>query len=203
VFVVLNNNTKQKFVAAALKPNGKQFKNQNSPANKNSNQNKNGNPRKAPNKQPRNNDSTQPFHCYNCGQPGHMAGKCKNSSNRPAQAHLTTEEQSYTAMITEINIVDGPDGWWMDTSTSRRVCFDRAIFKTYTTAEDEKVLLGYSHTSEVVGIGDVELKFTSGKTQILKDVLHTPKIRKNLVYGFLLNKVGFEQIIGADMYTIT
>jgi len=33
--------------------------------------------------------------------------------------------------------------------------------------------------------------------------MHTPKIRKNLVSGFLLNKAGFEQIIGANMYTIT
>ena len=49
----------------------------------------------------------------------------------------------------------------------------------------------------------MELKFTSGKTLILKDVMHTPKIRKNLVYGFLLNKAEFEQVIGADMYSIT
>ena len=34
-------------------------------------------------------------------------------------------------------------------------------------------------------------------------MIHTPKIRKNFVSGFLLNKVGFEQIIGADMYIIT
>ena len=44
VFAVSNNNTKNKFVSVVLKPNGKQFKNQNPPANKNSNRNKNGNP---------------------------------------------------------------------------------------------------------------------------------------------------------------
>jgi len=115
----------------------------------------------------------------------------------------TTEEQPYTAMITEINMVGGSDGWWMDTGASRHVCFDRAMFKTYTTTYEQKVLLGNSYTTEVAGIGDVELKFTSGKTLVLKEVMHTPKIRKNLVSGFLLNKDGFEQIIGADMYTIT
>jgi len=77
------------------------------------------------------------------------------------------------------------------------------MFKTYTADDDQKVLLGDSHTTEVAGIGDVELKFTSGKTLILKDVMHTPKIRKNLVFGFLLNKAGFEQIIASDMYSIT
>jgi len=77
------------------------------------------------------------------------------------------------------------------------------MFKTYTAAEDQNVLLGDSHTTEVAGIGDVELNFTIVKTLILKDVMHTPRIRKNLVSGFLLNKVGFEQIIASDMYYIT
>ncbi|XP_073225731.1 uncharacterized protein [Cicer arietinum] len=73
----------------------------------------------------------------------------------------------------------------------RHVCYDRAMFKIYIVVEDKKVLLGDSHTTNVVGIGDVELIFTSRKTLILKNVMHTPEIRKNLVYGFLLNKAGF------------
>ncbi|MCI94275.1 putative gag-pol polyprotein, partial [Trifolium medium] len=53
--------------------------------------------------------------------------------------------------------------------------------------------MGNAHTFNVAGIGDVELKFTSGKTLILKDVMHAPDMRKNLVSGFLLNKAGFSQ----------
>ena len=68
-------------------------------------------------------------------------------------------------------MVGGSDGWWIDTGASRHVCFDRVVFKTYTATEDQKVLLGDSHTTEVAGIGDVELKFTSGKTLVLKDVM--------------------------------
>ena len=44
---------------------------------------------------------------------------------------------------------------------------------------------------EVVGIGEVLLKFTSGREVTLKDVFHVPEIRKNLVSSFLLNKAGF------------
>ncbi|KAA0057192.1 uncharacterized protein E5676_scaffold257G00760 [Cucumis melo var. makuwa] len=47
---------------------------------------------------------------------------------------------------------------------------------------------GDYHTTKVIGIGEVELKFTSGKTLVLKEVLHTPEIQKNLVFGYLLNK---------------
>lgn len=77
------------------------------------------------------------------------------------------------------------------------------MFKTYTNAEDKKVLLGDAHTTNVIGIGDVKLNFTSRKTLILKDVMHVPEIRKNLVSGFLLNKARFSQSIGEDLYTIT
>lgn len=52
-------------------------------------------------------------------------------------------------------------------------------------------------------MGNVELKCTFQKTLLLKDVLQTPEMRKNLVSGFLLNKAGFTEIIVFDLYTIT
>ena len=100
-------------------------------------------------------------------------------------------------------MIGGSDGWWVDTGASRHVCYDHAMFKTYTNIENKKVWLGDSHTTTVVGTGDVELKFTFGKTLILKDVMLTPEMRKNLVFGFLLNKAGFTQTIGADLFTLT
>jgi len=97
-------------------------------------------------------------------------------------------QESYIAVTTEINMIGESDGWWVDTGASCHVCYDRATFKTYTNVEKkEKVLLGDSHTTTIVGTGDVELKFTSRKNLILKDVMHTPEMRKNLVSDFLLN----------------
>ncbi|PON99483.1 Zinc finger, CCHC-type, partial [Trema orientale] len=201
VLVVSNN--KKKSTPAVLKPNGKNMKNQNRNRNQNRN-NKNQN-RNAPQNQngqqpPSRNDSEQ-FICYNCNKPGHMARNCRNRRRPAPQANLT--EEQLIAMISEINIVGGSEGWWVDTGASRHVCNNRALFKTYSETEDKKVLLGDSHTTIVAGTGEVELKFTSGKTLILKDVLHTPEMRKNLVSGYLLNKGGFTQTIGADLFTIT
>ena len=48
----------------------------------------------------------------------------------------------------------------------------------------------------------MESKFTSGKTLILKDVLHTLEMRKNLVSGYLFQKASFTQIIGANVFTL-
>ncbi|CAL9017449.1 unnamed protein product, partial [Prunus brigantina] len=150
---------------------------------------------------PSRDDDSGQFLCYNCHKPGHLARNCRNRS-RPAPQVNVTEEQ-LIAMISEINMVDGFEGWWVDTGASRHVCYDRACFKTYSVTDDRKVLLGDSHTTIVAGTGEIELKFTSGKTVILKDVLHTPDIRKNLVSGYLLNKAGFTQTIGVDLYTLT
>lgn len=91
----------------------------------------------------------------------------------------------------------------MDTSASCHICYGRGLFKCCSEAEDRRVLLGDSHSTHITGVGEVELKFISGKTVILKEVLHVPEIRKNLVFRYLINKVGFTQTIGTDMYTLT
>ena len=64
-------------------------------------------------------------------------------------------------------------------------------------------MLGDSHTIEVVGIGKVFLKFTSGREVTLKDVFHVPDIIKNLVSSFLLNKAGFKQVFKVDQYVLS
>ena len=63
-------------------------------------------------------------------------------------------------------------------------------------------MLGDSHTTDVLGIGEVLLKFTSGQELVLKDVLHVPEIRKNLASGFLLNKTSFKQVLEADQFVL-
>ncbi|CAL0320864.1 unnamed protein product [Lupinus luteus] len=205
VLIVSNNGTKKKFSGAVLKPSGTNFKNQNRSGNKAKiiSRNKNWNPQKVQYvKPPAKNDSGNSFTCFRCGKPGHMARKCRNKPmDRPPQTNIVDEP--FVAVLSEVTMVGGTDGWWVDTGASRHVCYDRAMFKNYTNADDKKVLLGDSHTTIVAGTGDVELKFTSGKTLILKDVMHTPEMRKNLVSGFLLNKAGFTQTIGADLYTLT
>ena len=103
------------------------------------------------------------------------------------------------AMISKINLITGYEGWWVDTDASRHVCFDCAQFKNYSKADDKKVLLGDFHTTIIVGLGEDELKFSSKKNFLLKDVLHTPEMRKNLFSGYLLNNASFVRTIGINM----
>lgn len=80
-------------------------------------------------------------------------------------------------MIIEINYIGGSEEWWVE--------------------------IGASQSTIVADIGKVELKFTYGKITILNNVLHTPKMRENLVSGFLLNKARFTLTIASDLYKIT
>jgi hypothetical protein len=43
--------------------------------------------------------------------------------------------------------------------------------------------MGNGSHVRVLGVGTVNLKFTSGKTVLLKNMQHVPSIKKNLVSG--------------------
>ena len=118
--------------------------------------------------------------------------------------HANVIEEPLVAMVTEINILEGLGGWWIDSKATKQVCYDKTWFKTYTILDEKKkIMLDDSRTIEVVGIGEVLLKFTSRREVTLKDVFLVPDIRKNLVSSFLLNKIGFKQVFEADQYVIS
>ena len=63
-------------------------------------------------------------------------------------------------------------------------------------------LLEDSLIIHVVKVKDALIKFISGREVTIKDVLHNPKIFKNLVFDFFLNKYGFKKIIEVDQYIL-
>ncbi|CAA0843226.1 Unknown protein, partial [Striga hermonthica] len=108
-----------------------------------------------------------------------------------------------SAVVFEANLVDNPSEWFIDTGATRHVCFDMEVFSEYTPATSQKLHMGNSSTSDVVGVGTVVLKLTSGKELKLKDVLHAPDIRKNLVSGSLLVEHGFRLVFEAKNFILS
>jgi hypothetical protein len=54
------------------------------------------------------------------------------------------------------------------------------------------LLMGNGSHACVLGVGTINLKFTSGKTVLLKHVQHVPSINKNFGSGFLLCRDGLK-----------
>ena len=63
--------------------------------------------------------------------------------------------------------------------------------------------MGNSTIVVVMGKGKVLLKLTFGKTLSLNNVLYVPSLRRNLVYGELLNKVGHKLVFEGDKIIIS
>ncbi|GJR04813.1 zinc finger, CCHC-type containing protein, partial [Tanacetum coccineum] len=114
-----------------------------------------------------------------------------------------------TVMVSEMNIgmirelhmasVTTTDDWWYDSGATTHVCNNKDLFKTYKeTADGHEVMMGDNHTSKVIGSGNVEIQFTSGKKLTLMNVLYVLNIRKNLVSGFKLCKSGVKAVIESD-----
>ena len=55
----------------------------------------------------------------------------------------------------------------------------------------------------VLGVGTVILKFTSGKTVLLKNVQHVPSIKKNLVSGSQLCRDGYKIVFESNKYVLS
>ena len=58
--------------------------------------------------------------------------------------------------------------------------------------------MGNGSTAYVLGVGMVELKLTSGKTVLLKNVQHAPTINRNLISVFLLCHDGYKLVFGSN-----
>nr|GEV36242.1 protein kinase-like domain-containing protein [Tanacetum cinerariifolium] len=94
--------------------------------------------------------------------------------------------------------------WWIDSRAKTHVCKDHCWFKTYEPAEDGSMLcMSDDHFAPIHGKRSMALEFSSEKTITLSNVLHVPKLCKNLVYGPMLNKYGYKQVYESDKYILS
>ena len=54
--------------------------------------------------------------------------------------------------------------WWLDSGANIHVCFDCGYFKTFQKSSGGSVTLGNELIASILGIGDIDLKMTFGKS---------------------------------------
>ncbi|XP_074578534.1 uncharacterized protein LOC141835014 [Curcuma longa] len=143
--------------------------------------------------------------CFNCDRVGHKSSECrKPKKKQEANLNEGLEVDDLCAVITELNLVcSNPRQWWMDTGATRHVCCNKELLHNFEEVKGEKLYMGNSATSDVMGQGKVVLKMTSGKELTLNNVLYVPEVRKNLVSGSLLSKHGFRIVCESDRVVLS
>ncbi|XP_031095199.1 uncharacterized protein LOC115999491 [Ipomoea triloba] len=157
--------------------------------------------------------------CFVFGKQGHRATQCyfckgvnqntKKSDNGGTknQAHLiedTDNTEVVAVVITEANIVGDLEEYVVDTRASRHFCNNKDMFKEFEPiTEGEQVFMGNSNVSQVSGRGTVELMLYSEKQLMLKNVLYVPSLRRNLIFGALLNRVRIKMVFESDRLVMT
>jgi hypothetical protein len=82
--------------------------------------------------------------------------------------------------------------WWMDSGANIHVCADVSLFASYQVSRTRALLMGNGSRVHVLGVGTVNLKFTSGKMVLLTNVQHVPSIKKNLVSSSMMCRDGYK-----------
>jgi hypothetical protein len=83
------------------------------------------------------------------------------------------------------------------------VCAYISLFSSYRADVTRLLLMGNGSREHVLGVGTVNIKFTLGKTVLLKQVQYVPSIKKNLVSGSLLCRDGFKIMLDLNKWILS
>jgi hypothetical protein len=164
--------------------------------------------------------------CWSCGQVGHWSKDCPAKKAKKAvvgaQANTvlaTTDGPKVNMVVGEVVASETNDGyvtynpvllstylsheWLIDTGANVHICTDISLFVSYQQSHGVTVTMGNASAAQVLGIGNVDLKFASGRVLSLTRVHHVPDIRRNIISGSCLVKNGFELSLKCNKVVIT
>ena len=144
--------------------------------------------------------------CYNCHETGHFIKDCpkpkKNQQNEHANMAVCEGKMGEIFMINNLcdyaylnSVLSDPlckSDWLVDSGCTFHMTPFKTLFSNYKKIENGFVSMANEKKCNVLGTGDVCLRFSSGSVFTLKDVRHVPDLRYNLISCASLENDGLE-----------
>lgn len=83
--------------------------------------------------------------------------------------------------------------WVVDSGASYHCVLKREYFRTYQAGDLGNVKMGNGNSSQILGIGDVDVQTYTGCKLVLKGVRHVPDVRMNFLAMNVLDKEGYDK----------
>lgn len=116
---------------------------------------------------------------------GARQGRSRDTRNRSPECKSCS-----SFFISQANLIDGVADWVFDTAASHHFCKDKSLFIDFTPLNDENMAVAVEGiTFPIEGRGTIKLKFGQ-RTLMFKDVMYSPKLRRNLISGARIDKNG-------------
>lgn len=93
--------------------------------------------------------------------------------------------------------------WILDSRASFHVTPHKEWFTTYDAKRTGRVCLGNDYACEIMGEGDMQLKFKQGSIFTLKNIRHVPNLTKSLISSGQLDDGGYTTTFGDNSWKIT
>eukprot|EP00253_Pinus_taeda_P025687 PITA_25687 len=140
--------------------------------------------------------------CFHCHQHGHYATNCpQKKKNKQAAGSVAGEalasqfELDFSLIACLVSSVMG-SVWFFYSGASCHMIGDRDLFSDL----DEKDLgvhikMGDDGRYSATGIGTISFERESGKPFVLKEVMHVPRLKKNIISVAMLEDKGYDVVL--------
>jgi hypothetical protein len=129
--------------------------------------------------------------CYNCSKKGHIAKFCRSKSKKKDNGAAAGTAHSFP-ITTKTLLTNKEENLWLsNTGASVHVAYDKSIFRNYTKSAIKHIR--GAGLAEVSRKGDINIVATVGNKTfdlMLKDVLHVPSMKFNLISLGQMEKAG-------------
>ncbi|KAL2251634.1 UNVERIFIED_CONTAM: Retrovirus-related Pol polyprotein from transposon TNT 1-94 [Sesamum indicum] len=147
------------------------------------------------------------YKCYNCGGRGHFIKDCKKpkKNNQNDSANVSEETSDEVYMISETNLVDNSNKfeWLVDSGCTFHMTPYKDILMNFKTEKLGSVSMANQKLCDVLGFGDIFLKFENGSKLTLRGVRYVPDLAHNLLSCSALEEDGLEGRWGKGVMRIT